>query len=75
MPIHIPRLMKPFDPTVEQMKAYVAQQEAGIEYVTAYAETIGLFAMFSPKKNRELKEARRNYHEKRQEYFESPEKE
>lgn len=74
MPIHIPHLMEPFSPTVEQMKAYLAQQEAGIEYVTAYSETIGWFAMFSPKKNRKLKEARKNYHEKVQEYFESLEK-
>lgn len=64
MPIHIPHLIEPFQGSDEQWQAYFNQQHAGLRYSIAYSETIGLFALFSIKKNRALKAAREDYHAK-----------
>ena len=75
MPIHIPTLMEPLPlalgGTAEQWEAYLAQQSAGLDYVIAYGDTIGIFALFSRKKNRLLKQARANYHQARDAYWKS----
>jgi hypothetical protein len=71
MPIHIPTLMEPFQGTDEQWAAYFKQQSAGLDYVIAYGNTIGIFALFSRKKNRLLKQARDRYHEARDAYSKS----
>lgn len=62
MPIHIPTYTPPstIDPP-ECFDLYLKLQEAGLDYVIAYRETIGVFAIFSRKKARTLKEARKNY--------------
>ena len=69
MPIHIPILIEPFNGTPEQWQAYFDQQSAGMDYIMAYRDTIGIFALFSRKKAKNLEEARKKYHQARDKYW------
>lgn len=68
MAIHVPTYMEPFNGTEEEWRLYFGVQAAAIEYVQAYGDTIGIFALFSPKKRRVLKAARIKYHKKVNDY-------
>lgn len=69
MAIHIPHLMEPFRGTQEEWQAYFKHQRASFEFVQAYRDTIGIFALFSRKKNKRLKEAEADYHKTRDAYL------
>lgn len=62
MPIHVPTYTPPstIDP-IEKFELHLKHEEAALKYAIAYNETIGVFAAFSRKKAKALKEARENY--------------
>lgn len=71
MAIYLPHVMEPFMGTDEQWAAYFMLQSAGLDYISAYRDTIGIFALFSRSKNRRLKEAQKFYYDARDAYWKS----
>lgn len=71
MPIHIPPVMSPLVWTDKSWKAYQSLHKSEMEFINAYRETIGVFAIFSRKKNNRLKEAQANYRKQRDKYYEA----
>lgn len=69
MAIHIPALFPPFRWTKASWDAWMKHHHASMRYINAYRDTIGIFAIFSPKKNRALKEAEQEYKAATKNYY------
>lgn len=69
MPIHIPPVMSPMVWTQRSWDAYVVLHKSEMEFLRAYRDTIGIFALFSRKKAKRLKEAKAAWRESRAEYY------
>ncbi len=69
MPIYIPPVMSPLVWTEDSWDAYTELHIAEMDYINAYRDAIGLFAMFSRKKHKRLTDCQKNYRLLRGAYY------
>lgn len=71
MPIYIPSVFSPLVWTENSWNAYQALHKTEMEYIAAYRDTIGVFALFSRKKKNRLRETQVTYRRARDNYYEA----
>lgn len=70
MAIHLYIPMEPLMGTEEQMEAHRKIRDAASKGYETYADMMGFFSIFSPKRAKAHKEAVKEYQEARDRYFE-----